>query len=216
MSAPDIVLDEMRRTCLELEVHHPGLRSLMFTAPMGGEGTTTVASLYARVLAAVSDAKVVLVDANLDAPGVHARFGVGMEPGLRDWDPENPERGLVAWRDDPRVSVLPAGRGTATLYSLQASGRLNRLAAQLRQGFAYVLWDVPPMNLHPEARLLLAHVDGVLAVVESDATKLEALVEFGGVVTRSGAPLLGAIMNRSGRYSFDSRPPGRRLRLTGS
>lgn len=188
----------------------------MFTSPSGGEGTTTVIAAYARVLAVVSNAAVAVVDARLDAPALHTRFGLRMAPGLRDWKAEDPDSAITVLPDDPRVHVLTAGSANdTTLYSLHRSGLLATLSAHLRQRFAWVLWDAPPMNPNPEARFLSGHVDGILAVLEADATRLEALAELNDTIARCGAHLLGSILNRHGRYVIGPRSPSRALRLSG-
>ena len=66
MPEPEVLRDTMLRACVELELRHPQARSLMVTGPVGGEGTTTVALLLARLLAETNDVSVVLVDANLE------------------------------------------------------------------------------------------------------------------------------------------------------
>lgn len=202
----EFITEEIRRACVELEMRHPGARSLMITAPVGGEGTTTITDLYGRALAEMNSASVVIVDANLRAPALHQRFSIAITDGLRDWEPESTKLLVHPIPACPRLSVMPAGSDNGrSIHMLQHSGRLDRLATRLKQDFDYVLWDTPSLSLYPDGRFLLRHVDGVIVVVEGDATPLDSLSDLYAVLAESGAPLLGAIMNHSDRYSLVPR-----------
>ena len=208
MLGPVFIPEEIRRACVELEVRHPGARRLMLTGPMGGEGTTTVTCLFGRMLAEMNGANVVIVDANVRSPGVHEKFSMPLEDGLRDWEPNSPERTVHPCPGCGHLSVMPAGNSNGrSLHTLAQSGQLDQLAAWLTDAFSFVLWDTPPLNLYPEGRFLLRHVDGVLVVVEGDRTTRESLAELCGLVADNGT-LLGVIMNRTGRYSIGARPAG--------
>ena len=211
MQRPEFLSDEIRRACLELEMRYPGARSLMLTGPAGGEGTTTVTCLYAQALAEMTGASVVIVDANLRSPGVHRKLSIEHDPGLRDWEPDSAERTIHPSAEYRQLSVMPAGSNNGrSLHTLQHSGRLEQVAARLKQDFSYVLWDTPPLTLYPDGRFLLPYVDGVLVVVEGDGTRLEMLSELHGQLASSNAPLFGVIMNRSGRYAIAARPVANR------
>jgi len=178
----------------------------MLTGPVGGEGSTTVACLFGRALTEIRGTSVVIVDANFRAPGVHRRFSIDMNNGLRDWEPESAERTVHPSAECGQLSVMPAGSDNGrSLHTLQHSGRLDQLVAQLRRDFSFVLWDTPPLNLYPDGKVLLPHVDGVLVVVEGDGTRLDALAKLNEELAGGRAPVLGAIINRSGRY-FGPRP----------
>jgi Mrp family chromosome partitioning ATPase len=205
----EFITDEIRRACSDLEIRHPGVRSLMLTGPVGGEGTTTITCLYGRELSEMSGASVVIVDANLRTPGVHRNFSIDVNNGLRDWEPGLTDR-TVHPTAESRLSVMPAGSNNRrSLRTLQQSGRLQQLAAQLKQDFSFVLWDTPPVTLYSDAKVLLPYVDGVLVVVEGDGTSFDALEQLCEELAAGTAPVLGAIINRSGRY-YGSRPTGGR------
>ena len=203
----DFITDELQRACLELQARYPKARSLMLTGPVGGEGTTTVLCLLARVMAEMNGANVVVVDANLRAPGVHRRFSIGLEDGLRDWEPATAKQTIHQCADTAQLSVIPAGSSNGpTLHTLQHTGVLDQLAARLRADFSFVLWDTPPLNLFPDGRFLLPYVDGVIVVVEGDGTRLDMLTTLCDQLSTGSTPLLGLIMNRAGRYSMAARP----------
>jgi polysaccharide biosynthesis transport protein len=202
---PEYIFDEVRRACLELRARHPKAKSLLVTAPVGGEGTTTIACLFGKVMAEMNGASVAIVDANLRAPSVHRKFSIPIEHGLRDWDPAKPNGAL---RRSPwdRLLVMSAGAGSEpSIHHLHQSGRLEALVERLKQEVGYVIWDTPPMNLYPDAGFLLPYVDGVLIVVEADATRVDGVAELQEQLAFVNASVLGVIINRSGRYFLNER-----------
>jgi succinoglycan biosynthesis transport protein ExoP len=204
--APEYVANDFQRVCLQLRLRHPEARSLILTSPRGREGTTTVASLCAAALADIVGGRVVLVDANLRAPAMHRRFGLNGSAGLRTWDPARPADGIHPGARE-RLWVMPAGTGQdGSLHAMHRSGRLETLARRLREDFAFVVWDTPPINAYPDARFLLPHADGVLVVVEADITPLDELATLYEQVEPIGCPLLGVILNRTGRFFGGARP----------
>jgi Mrp family chromosome partitioning ATPase len=208
---PDEVANEFQRVCLQLRLVHPDAHSLIVTAPCGREGTSTVAVLCATALTEIVGGTVVLVDANLRAPTLHRRFGLTGAAGLRGWDPTRPAEGIHATPRD-RLSVLPAGRGSddagagGSLHALHRSGRLAALAQRLREEFSFVVWDTPAINTFPDARFLLPHADGVLVVAEADMTPLGELATLCEQTAPVGCPVLGVILNRTGRFWAGARP----------
>ena len=206
---PEYLVDEIRRLALELRMRHPTLRSLLIIGPSGGEGASTVASLYAAVLADMSGGAIGLVDANLRAPSLHKVFGISAAPGIREWDATQPHRGLHTVGRS-RLSVMPAGHGGSTLLQVfNQSGRLDALGECMRRSFEMVVWDAPPQTLYPDATLLLPHIDGVLIVAEADATRTDVLCQVSEQLAMVGARVVGVVLNRTGRYFAGARPPQR-------
>src|SRR5512137_2137878 len=59
-------------------------RTILVTSCSAGEGKTAAAVSMAYSLSSKAGTKVVLVDANLQAPKVHEIFGIPQSPGLSD------------------------------------------------------------------------------------------------------------------------------------
>ena len=197
----DDAADEVRRLCIDLRARHPAAKRVMLVSPVGGEGTTTIASLYGMALAEAAGANVLLIDANIRSPGIHHRFGISLELGLRDCETSsNPVIQIrpSGWHG---LSLVTAGsENRRSLQALQRSGRLNALSAQLAADFEFVVWDAPPFNFFPDAGFLSPFVDGAVVVVEADRTKIEDLVELRRRLDDLDVPVLGAVLNRTGRY----------------
>jgi Mrp family chromosome partitioning ATPase len=141
-----------------------------------------------------------VVDACLQSPAQHRLLGVPGESGLHDWSGE----GAPPYRQVPKSEqlwLLPAGAGsTGTDHWLRRTAQLDKLGPRVRGDFDFVLWDTAALGREPDGLLLAPHVDGVLVVVESDRTLKERLRDLRERLDAVHLPVLGAIMNRCGRY----------------
>ena len=200
------VADEFRRLGSELQMAFGSAPSLLVTGPSGGEGTTTVAVQLVAALAENSKSKVLLVDGNVRNPMVHQFFGLSISPGVADWD------GVSAppcrrSSETPNLFVLTAGSAEGKAAPWVEQGKsLGELVKQIRDNFDFIVWDAPPLGRYPDALVLATVVDGVLAVVEADRTTADELTQVREQLARVGARLLGAVVNRHGRFM----PPGMR------
>jgi Mrp family chromosome partitioning ATPase len=193
------VAEEFRRLSGELQVGSPLIKSVLVTAAVGGEGTTTIAMHLAAALAEDRSLRVLLVDANLRSPAVHQRLGLELAPGLGVWD----GTGAAPWQvtDVPGLQVLTAGvRSEDGIFGDGLVPTLGLLAKQVKDQFDFIVWDSPPVVRYPDAPLISTLVDGVLVVVEADRTSADTLTVASEQLARVGAKILGGVMNRRGRF----------------
>lgn len=192
--------DELHRLKLELETLAPVPRSLMITGVSGGEGCTSLAaSLALSMLHPPPPRGVVVVDANLLRPALHEVFGVSLEEGLLDWSGHGPLRFRSA-SGSVGLSTLSAGRRTHKALSSAQSALFRGALDQARASFDIVILDSAPVTQAPETAYLGSLVDGILIVVEWDRTKIDALAFVKEKLERAGGRVVGAVLNRSGRF----------------
>jgi hypothetical protein len=77
---------------------------------------------------------------------------------------------------------------------------MQTLNEQLKSQYDWVIWDSPALGQHAEFIELAAIADGVLLVLEADQTKVDTLVFLKERLDRAKANIVGAVINRSGRY----------------
>jgi capsular exopolysaccharide synthesis family protein len=179
------------RTNILFAQSEPRLRSVLI-AGVGREATDDVAANLA-VATAQAGVRTILVDANLRAPALHARFGLPNDKGLgaslvSDAPPE-PSPTLVA-----DLSVLPAGPAPATPSELLGSTRLGDVLKGLGERAELLLIDAPPIGEVADTPVLATKVDGVVLVVRAGATRRARAVEARDVLERVGARLLGVVL----------------------
>ena len=191
LQSPDL-LQEFERLREELPVC-----AIAITGARGGEGVTTVTLGIARALAARGPT--LLAEGNLRQPMLAQRLGL-QGPGLLDWD----RAGALPVQDLPEVpglSVLCGGQGSARgLGRDDIPALLAAAAKRARTQFAQVIWDTPPLTLHPDLLVLAPGIDGALVVVEMDRSRQDELQFLRDVLARAQIPILGSLLNRSGRY----------------
>lgn len=200
----DGLRDELWRLIVELDLGREGRAHVGIVAACEHEGASTVA----RALALASVQRVrqrpVLVDADPHKPRARRPSLAGemrRARGLTDWTPSEPVP-LVRSVRLPDVDVLPIGRqGPATLSAMLADGRFAALVTALAgPERSLVVWDLPAIRRHPDAKAVLKALDGAILVAEADRA-LQSDVRFAADEIRGAdVPLIGAVLNRAGRY----------------
>lgn len=164
-----------------------------------GDGKTTTAINLAGALAQDPRARVLLIEVDLRRPAVT----VGDQLALGDVA----GRGLVDAILDPSLSleevvrhvphfnltVLPAGKRSASPYEALKSSRFGELLTQARQRYDYVILDAPPVIPVPDCRLIAKWADGFIMVVAAHRTPREALEE--ALTLMRPASILGLVFN---------------------
>jgi capsular exopolysaccharide synthesis family protein len=173
---------------------------VLVTSPGPVEGKTTVISNLAIATAEV-ELKVVLIDADLRKPRLHAAFDVSNTWGLSDLLRSQeklssiPLEGLAVPTAIPRLSLIPSGPAVVSPTNLLYSPRLAELISRLKREFDMVLVDSPPLLQLVDARLLGRLSDGVVLVVRAGQTPRIHCAAAHERLREDGIPLLGVILN---------------------
>ena len=174
------------------------------SSPAAGEGKTVTAINLAGALARGSDARVLLVDADLRRPAVAKSLGLeDIETnGLADIIASGSARLADGARplDGFSVSVVPAGSANPAIHKLLRSPRLEQLLAEARTQYDYIVIDTPPLLPVFDSALLARLADGLLLVVAANQTPRKLLGEALNLV--DPAKVLGIVFNRDDRPLF--------------
>jgi succinoglycan biosynthesis transport protein ExoP len=189
------------RTNLEFSSVDRPLQKLLVTSSEPGDGKTTIAVNLAAILAQ-GGKRVVLVDADLRKPRVHAFVGVSNRKGLSDLfrDAVTPQAAMQRL-DGTEVAVITSGSLPPNPSELLQSARMDQILAQLVMMSNMVILDSPPAVVS-DIQILAAKADGVLLVIQpgrTNTTQARATLEQ---LSRAGARVLGVVFNRIPR----SRP----------
>ncbi|MBR6515161.1 MAG: CpsD/CapB family tyrosine-protein kinase [Clostridia bacterium] len=170
-------------------------KKLLITSSLPSEGKTTVSSNTAITIAQ-TEAKVLLIDADLRKPKVHTRFGIENSVGL-----SNVLSGMAKYQDAIRPSgkgnlfVMTAGVIPPNPAELLSSEAMRTLLTELEESFDYVIVDSAPINLVADALELSAMVDGVALVVKANSSTHPATRETLARLEFVGANVVGIILN---------------------
>lgn len=204
---PSGVVEQYRR--LAAALHHAqidrGIRTVMITSGLAGEGKSLTATNLALTLADSYKRRVLLIDADLRRPSLNKVFQVPETSGLSDGLEADNEAKLPVIQLSPHLTLLPAGRPTPDPMALLTSKRMRHVVSEAREAFDWVLLDTPPIALLPDASLLAAMVDTAVLVVRAARTPLASAQRALEAVGRSrviGVVLNGVESPSRGKYDY--------------
>jgi protein-tyrosine kinase len=192
-------VEQYRR--LAAVLHHAqnerGLKVIMVTSALPGEGKTLTASNLALTLSESYQRRVLLVDADLRRPSIHQLFALPSLSGLSDGLRSIEDRKLTLVEVSSHLTVLPAGRPDPDPMSVLTSSRMQYVLDEAREKFDWVIVDTPPVGLMPDAHLLAAMVDGALLIIGAGMSPHRAVAKAADVIGRDR--ILGVVLNRVAR-----------------
>ncbi len=179
------------------------IRSLVISSATPAEGKTIVALNLAQAAAAMGK-RVLLVDADLRRPQVHARLNLPNMRGLSN---------LIASEDldfndviqkspqDDNLYILTAGQIPPDPTRLLSSEKMQNLMGELRSAFSLVIYDTPPLVGFADANLLAPPTDGLVLVVALGKTDRYPLMQALDGIRMSNTPFLGIVANGIKQYT---------------
>ena len=196
------------RTNLQfLTVDHPP-RVLVVTSSSPSEGKSTTSINIALALAE-AERTVVLVDGDLRRPRLAKYLDVLGSVGVSTVLSGGAALDEVLQQTKfPRLSVLAAGPTPPNPSELLGSLAAEKMLAELRSRFDYVIIDSAPLLAVTDGAILAAKSDGALVVVKAGKTRRDQLSHAIGMLNDVGATLLGAVLTMmptrgSGAYSYN-------------
>lgn len=210
------IADDFRllRTNLDFfNVGHP-LRTILISSPDSNDGKSMVATNLASIMTQ-NNRKVILVDMDLRNSTLYASIGINSEPellqkGMSDLI-ANPdikiEDVLIPVSDN--LFLLPAGTLPPNPTELVGSNRVAEILTSLTEKADVVILDGPPFIV-ADATVLAARADGVLIVASLGHTRKASIQGAKDQITRSGAKILGIVINRAASSSSYYRYTGKR------
>ncbi len=187
------------------------LRALAISSSVPLEGKSTTAVHLAQAAAAMGQ-RVLLIDADLRRPQIHAMTDLPNVWGLSHAISMDIEVDDVIQRSplDDNLFVLTSGQIPPDPTRLLSSQKMRSLTEYLRQQFDLVIFDTPPLLGLADAKFLAAQVDVMLLVARlgwTDRTLLKQVIEglSVGQVAVTGIIANGAKNYRSGSYYYYHR-----------
>jgi capsular exopolysaccharide synthesis family protein len=191
------------RTNLEFSAVEKPISTILVTSPGPSEGKTTVAVNLAAIFSQAKN-RVVLIDADMRRPHVHHLLGMSNREGLSDLFLNPSQTNNVGRsRDDlPHLLVITSGSLPPNPAELLGSEKMSRILKQMRQNVDVVIIDTPP-SLVADAQILATKVDAVLFVIQPGVTRVETAKASLDMFKRSGARVVGVVLNRIPRSRSD-------------
>jgi receptor protein-tyrosine kinase len=171
---------------------------ILVTSALPGEGKTFTALNLALSIVRDRELRVILVDADVERPGLTPALGLEGHPGLNDvLEDTSREIDSVTYRTDVEgLFVVPAGKWHDQAPEFFAGSRMPQIIEELirRVGNGVVVLDSPPLLATNEAQVVTRYVGQVLFVVRADDTEQRAVREAIALVDPSAS--VSAVLNR--------------------
>ena len=169
------------------------IQMIAVTSSAPSEGKTTTATNLA-VAYSETGKNVLLVDCDLRKPRLHKVFNTSNLIGLTS---------VLASKSSLNDTVKPVKDGLSILTSgpippnpveLIRSNMMEQLINTLRDLFDVVIFDTPPVGLVTDAAIISSKLDGVVLVVASGKSQIEATLRAKENLQNVNANLLGAFV----------------------
>ncbi|TMJ41115.1 MAG: polysaccharide biosynthesis tyrosine autokinase, partial [Alphaproteobacteria bacterium] len=185
------------------------------TSVLPGEGKSTVAINFARLLAS-QKARTLLIDADLHNPSLTRSVAPNAKVGLAEFVIDKVElKDLLLFEERTHLAMLPSvlRRDVPLTSELLASREMAGLLEEARASFDYIVLDLPPLAPVVDVRAVTPYIDGFACVVEWGKTPRATVQSKLGADPAVGKKCFGIMLNKADMekmkfYSTDSTDYG--------
>lgn len=184
------------QTTLRLATESGVPKSLMLTSTGPGEGKSMSCLSLARALRS-SGRSVLVIDADLRRPSVHAKLQMENTEGLSEY-----LAGQAQWKDlireseIPGINIITAGAIPPNPTELLAGTRFEQLIAELGEAFDHVLIDSPPLLGLADAPLIAEKASASIYVVEANNAISQEIRNGLARLSRNARRIIGIILTK--------------------
>lgn len=205
----------LRAKILAMNEGHPP-RVLTITSGTRAEGKSTVTLNLATALSELESGRVLIIDGDILRPSQHLLANVRAETGLHDvlFDDNLPLDGNIYETAIHNLDLLPASPmadDTDTESVLHRN--CGALLEKVRQHYAFVLVDAPPVMTGSQASAFGKKSDGVIMIARMESTPRHVVKRATEEMMASGATVVGCILTQQKHhvpnflYRFFGTPP---------
>lgn len=179
---------------------------ITFTSPNSGEGKTTVAVNLAMMLA-LSNAKVILIDADIRKGRVAKCLNAPSAPGLSGYLSGQVKKEDIIKSHTENLDFIARGVQSPRPYELLESEAMHSFLAELKKEYDYVIIDTPPLPALSDALAVATQSDGTVVVCRHRQSNVNEIAKTLNTLTFASAPVLGVVVNdykadRTGKYGY--------------
>lgn len=168
---------------------------VLFSSLESETDACSIAARTAEILAARAEGPVCVVDANLRSPLVHRHFGIENGRGFSDSVCEpGPVQDFALHLSNTNLWVMPTGSASAQLWVPEISKCVSSRMMELRTLFRYIIVN-SPLFLERLPALQSFAADGLVLIVEANATRRETVRQVMEELQMVGARVLGVVLN---------------------
>ena len=186
---------KVARTNVAFSLLKEGCKRAVVSSSLSEEGKTMTA-VHLAISLAQTDARVLLIDADLRKPKVNQYFSFKNSPGLTNYLGHlSGLDGILHKTGYNNLSVVCAGITVPNPSELLAGEKMAAFLDEMSGQFDYIVIDTPPLNVVADALPLIKQSDGVILVVRSGVSTYPELTKTVKSLEMVDAKILGIILN---------------------
>ncbi len=184
------------RASIELACHKPA-RSVVLLSP--DNSVPTADAVWNLGLAFRDNASpTLLVDTDMEDPGLHLLTDLDLAPGLRQWLEQKGQTDLApATARDHGLLVLAAGCSNEDPLQWLNTESIGWCAQALMACAERVIWRTPPLDQSPVGVLLAGAADAVLMAVQPGHTRRSRVKRAQRILAQAGITATGTVLVES-------------------
>ena len=185
------------RTNIEFSNIDKNIKIITITSAKPNEGKSTVISNLAAAFASLENKRVLIIDGDLRNPSVHKMFGVSNLNGITDI--------LLGEKDVDKclektkikgLDILKVGKVPPNPSEMLQSNKMRNFIEVIKEYYDYVFIDAPPVGVVSDASIISQYSDGVILLVGSNETDIDAAKVSKERLENVGANILGVVLNK--------------------
>ena len=172
-------------------------QAVVFAGIDHGNGCSEICASVAKTLARTSGSRVCLVEANFRSPSLPSLFATTNHFGLTDsLSDDRPIRSFAKEVANDELYLLSAGLLRPDSPNLLTTSRFKERLLELRTEFDFVIIDAPPLTRYSDAVVLGQLSDGLVLILEANATRREAAAVAANNLRSTDVTILAAVLNK--------------------
>ncbi len=171
-------------------------KTIGVTSSIATEGKTiTTLNLAITLSQAVKKPKIVLIDADMRKGQMIKYLGVPPNKGLSEFLKGEAEINDIVFNlDMANLSFISAGAVPDNPAELLGSERMQKLIADLRAQYDFVLIDTPPVIPVTDAVIVGNFVEGMLLVIQAGRTQRGMIQRSSELLTQAHVKIIGHVL----------------------
>lgn len=183
------------RTNINFSSADQDIKSIVITSAAHSEGKSTTAVNLAIVYAQEGK-KVLLIDGDMRKPTMHHTFSVKNSIGLTNvLVRQNTLETAIKATGIENLDLITSGPIPPNPVELLGSKTLKGMLSRLKETYAVVIVDTPPILAVADAQIWANLSDGTILVINSGTTVKEEAMKAKEAIAASNSRLIGAVLN---------------------
>ena len=190
------------RTNLQFMTSNQGLKTLLVTSSVPGEGKSWVSANLAVAFAGEGK-KVVLVDSDMRKGRLHTIFELDKKTGLSNYlsgvselEDKDDIFSYLKKTNTQDLYVITAGDVPPNPSELLVSEKMSELITKLKNSFDMVIFDGTPVLLVTDSVILSRQLDSTLIVTSYKSTKMGDVEKIKKMIENVGGKIAGIVINK--------------------